>query len=91
LRVRHVPLRECSICGERRPKRELLRVVRTPHGEVAVDETGRQNGRGAYVCLRPACLREASRGQGLAKRLEVDIPAPVREDLERRAQAGLGA
>lgn len=47
---KHVPLRTCVVCREKRPKRELLRVVRTPEGEVLVDETGKLNGRGGYVC-----------------------------------------
>ena len=50
MKPRHVPMRTCVVCREKRPKRELLRIVRTPEGEVIADPTGRANGRGAYVC-----------------------------------------
>jgi predicted RNA-binding protein YlxR (DUF448 family) len=50
MKTRHVPLRTCVVCKEKKPKRELLRIVRTPEGEVVVDSTGRANGRGGYVC-----------------------------------------
>lgn len=51
MKTRHVPLRTCVVCREKRPKRELLRVVRTPEGEVTIDPTGKLNGRGGYVCV----------------------------------------
>jgi predicted RNA-binding protein YlxR (DUF448 family) len=50
LKARHVPMRTCVVCREKKPKRELLRVVRTPAGDVVVDVTGKTNGRGGYVC-----------------------------------------
>jgi len=79
--TRKIPLRQCAVCGTLRPKRELVRVVRSPQGEVTVDRTGRANGRGAYVCQTPACLRQGARGKELARRLEVPIPEAVREAL----------
>lgn len=51
MKSRHVPMRTCVICRQKRPKRDLLRVVRTPEGEVVMDPTGRMNGRGGYVCI----------------------------------------
>ena len=53
---RHVPLRTCVICGNRAPKRELVRVVATPAGEVRLDPTGKESGRGTYMCDRVACI-----------------------------------
>ncbi|MDA0676551.1 MAG: YlxR family protein [Chloroflexi bacterium] len=50
MKARHVPLRTCVVCKEKKPKRDLLRIVRTPDGEVVLDSTGRANGRGSYVC-----------------------------------------
>jgi predicted RNA-binding protein YlxR (DUF448 family) len=50
MKARHVPMRTCVVCKEKKPKRDLLRIVRTPDGEVVVDSTGRANGRGGYVC-----------------------------------------
>jgi uncharacterized protein len=89
LRPRRVPVRQCSICQSERPKRELLRVVRSPAGEVTIDELGRAPGRGAYLCRSAACLTEGARGRRLRQRLEVDIPEPVRADLLARAQAAV--
>jgi predicted RNA-binding protein YlxR (DUF448 family) len=80
-------MRQCSICHEERPKRELLRVVRSPAGDVAIDEGGRAPGRGAYVCRSAACLAEGARGRRLRQRLDVEIPEAVRADLLARAQA----
>jgi predicted RNA-binding protein YlxR (DUF448 family) len=85
-RPRRVPLRQCSICQSERPKRELLRIVRSPAGEVAIDEGGRAAGRGAYLCRSAACLTEGARGRRLGQRLEADIPEAIRVELMRRAQ-----
>jgi predicted RNA-binding protein YlxR (DUF448 family) len=58
-RQKHVPLRTCIACRETRPKRELLRVVRTPDGHVVLDPTGKKSGRGAYLCARLSCWQKA--------------------------------
>ena len=58
-RPKHVPLRTCIACRETKPKRELLRVVRTPDGHVVVDPTGKKSGRGAYICARLSCWQTA--------------------------------
>ncbi len=76
-RVRHVPQRQCVACRQVRPKRELLRVVRTPTGEVRVDTTGKVAGRGAYVCPSEACAESAVREGRLQRALEVPIPEDV--------------
>ncbi|MDR7556371.1 MAG: YlxR family protein [Armatimonadota bacterium] len=76
-RVRHVPQRQCVTCRQVRPKRELLRVVRTPTGEVRVDATGKVAGRGAYVCPSEACAESAVRDGRLQRALEVPIPEDV--------------
>jgi len=66
LRPRHVPGRTCVGCREEHPKRELMRIVRSPAGSVAVDTTGKAAGRGAYVCRRPECWTLALRRNTLA-------------------------
>jgi predicted RNA-binding protein YlxR (DUF448 family) len=87
-RPRPVPMRQCSVCGAQRPKRELLRIVRTPQGEVEIDEGPRTRpGRGAYLCGAGACLTEGARGRRLRQRLGVEIPEAVKAELMRRAQA----
>jgi hypothetical protein len=63
--------------------------VRSPKGEVSIDEGGRAPGRGAYVCRTPACLLEGAKGRRLRQRLEVEIPEAVRADLIARAQAAV--
>ncbi len=80
------PERQCMGCNEHRPKRELLRVVRTPEGKVELDFTGKKNGRGTYICPNPACLKKVERSKRLERILEVAIPdevyAALREELE---------
>ena len=62
-----VPLRMCTGCGEMKPKKELVRVVHSPQGEVALDLTGRMPGRGAYVCRNVECLRRARKARRFEK------------------------
>ncbi|MDR7417578.1 MAG: YlxR family protein [Armatimonadota bacterium] len=80
-RVRHVPQRQCVACRQMRPKRELIRVVRTPGGEIRVDTTGKVSGRGAYVCPSAACAEAALRERRLGHALEVAIPDVVADEL----------
>ena len=80
-KVRKVPQRQCVACGETRSKRELVRVVRTPAGEVRVDPTGKLSGRGAYVCPDPGCVDRALRDGRLAGILERPLPDTLAESL----------
>lgn len=70
---RKIPMRMCVGCREMKPKKELLRVVRTPEGEVVLDETGKKAGRGAYVCCNAACLRRALKQKQLDRALETRL------------------
>ena len=79
--VKRLPQRQCVACGEMRAKRELVRVVRTPGGEIRVDPTGKLSGRGAYVCPEAACVDRALREERLARTLERAIPEEVAEGL----------
>lgn len=81
-RVKKVPLRRCIVCREMKPKREMIRVVRTPQGEVAIDPTGKRSGRGAYVCFNESCLKGAPRGKRLEKELEAPVGPAVYEGLQ---------
>ena len=80
--AKKIPSRQCVGCRESRTKRELIRVIRTPEGQVALDETGRMNGRGAYLCRRVECLQKASRSRGLERSLKVTIPDEIYDRLE---------
>ncbi len=84
------PLRRCLGCNTQRPKRELVRVVRTPQGAVALDATGKLAGRGAYICPQPACLAKARRAKRLERALEADIPPEVYEALGAQLGAAAG-
>src|SRR5215469_13036356 len=81
-KVRHVPQRTCVSCRQVRPKRELIRVVRTPEGHIELDATGKKSGRGAYLCARRSCWEPAlSRGK-LEHEFEVTLLAEDRAALE---------
>ena len=69
-----VPLRTCVACRENKDKRELLRIVRTPEGEVLADETGRLNGRGAYVCNKKECFEKLKKTRILDKTFDMHVP-----------------
>jgi uncharacterized protein len=84
-RPRHVPVRTCVVCREQDAKRGLIRIVRTPEGAIHLDPTGRANGRGAYLCHKPSCWAKAAQGEILARALNIEFPASVREELREYA------
>ena len=77
-----IPERRCVGCGESFPKRDLIRVVRTPEGTVTLDATGKQNGRGVYVCRRSECFKNARKKRRFASNLGVEIPEEVLDGIE---------
>ena len=81
-----IPQRQCMGCRERKAKRELIRVVRSPEGNVSLDFGGKMNGRGAYICPDPECLKKALRSKALDRSLEVAIPQEVIERLEKEME-----
>ena len=83
-----IPQRQCMGCRERKAKKELIRVVRTPEGDVQVDFSGKVNGRGAYLCPNPECLRKAQRIKSLERSLEIAIPEEVYTRLEKEIERG---
>jgi len=87
---RHVPMRMCVGCQEMKPKREMVRIVRTPEGEVLVDPTGKKSGRGAYVCPDEGCLEKAVKARRLEKALGREISPEVVEAVRLRVRAGPG-
>jgi predicted RNA-binding protein YlxR (DUF448 family) len=81
-RVKHIPLRTCVACRESKPKRELLRVVRTPDGSVQLDATGKKAGRGAYLCAKLSCWESALKRKRLEQEFEVSISVEDRAALD---------
>lgn len=81
MKTRKIPLRICIGCREKKPKKELIRVVRTPQGEVVLDPTGKKPGRGAYLCPRADCLKKAIKGRRLEKNLQQPVSAAVLDEL----------
>ena len=81
-----VPERRCTGCGEHFPKIELIRIVRSPEGEISLDKSGKKSGRGAYICPSLKCLKKARKTHRIEQNLECDIPESVYDTLE--AQLG---
>lgn len=81
MKPRKVPLRKCVITGERVEKRELIRVVRSPEGQVFVDETGKMNGRGAYLMRDKNVIKKAMKTKKLDRHLEVTVPDEIYQTL----------
>ena len=82
MKVKKIPMRMCSVTRERFPKIELLRVVKTPEGEVKVDLSGKLNGHGAYIKKDLSVLEKAIKAKSLARALECEIPSSIYEEIE---------
>ena len=86
--ARKIPTRRCTGCGEHFPKSSLIRVVRTPDGEVALDLTGKKSGRGAYICKSATCLKKARKARRLETSLECSISSEIYEKMEEELTVG---
>jgi len=85
-----IPMRQCLGCREMKPKRELIRVVRSPEGNISLDFKGKASGRGAYVCPDAQCLKKAIKAKALERAFSTQIPAEIYEALEKEMEAGDG-
>ena len=85
-----IPMRQCLGCREHKPKKELIRVVRSPEGQVSLDFRGKAPGRGAYLCRDAACLKKAVKSRALERALSVPIPPEVFDRLLEEMEAGDG-
>ena len=81
-KVKKIPQRQCVGCREMKDKKALLRIVRTPEGEILLDSTGKKSGRGAYVCPDPECLKKARKSKALERAFDTSIPPEVYDALE---------
>ena len=85
-----IPMRQCVGCREMREKRALIRVVKSPEGEISLDFKGKKPGRGAYLCPDPACLKRARKARALERAFDGALPDEVYQALERQMEAGDG-
>ena len=83
-----IPQRRCVGCGEHFSKSELVRVLRTPEGEVVLDLSGKKSGHGAYICKNATCLKKARKSRRIETSLECTIPADVYERMEEEISHG---
>ena len=88
IKPRKTPIRKCTGCGEHFPKNTLVRVLRTPEGEIVLDLVGKRSGRGAYICKSAACLKKARKSGRIESSLECSIPPSVYERMEEEILSG---
>ena len=83
---RKIPTRKCIGCGELKEKNQLVRIVRSKEGEISLDMTGKKNGRGAYICPDPQCLKQAFKKKGLDRSFKIGVPESVYETLKKEME-----
>lgn len=83
-----IPMRQCVGCREMKPKKELIRVVKSPQGEISLDFRGKAPGRGAYLCPNGACLKRAIKAKALERGFEMSIPQEIYDDLTVKMEEG---
>ena len=81
MQQKKTPMRKCTGCNEMKPKKELVRIVKSPEGDISVDLTGKKSGRGAYICKNTDCLLKAKEGSRLEKAFECKVPPEVYDRL----------
>lgn len=86
MKVKKIPMRMCTGCMQMKPKKELIRVVKSPEGDVSVDLTGKKSGRGAYICKDTECLEKAVKAKRLGRNLEVTIDETILNTLKEEIQ-----
>ena len=88
MKMKKIPMRKCMGCMEMFPKRELIRVVKSKNEdesyEVSLDLTGKKNGRGAYICKSPECLKKARKAKRIERALECGISDEIWDEMERK-------
>ena len=81
MKPKKIPMRTCVGCREMKEKRELIRIVRTPEGDVVMDDTGKRSGRGAYICRNPECLTRAIKQKQLERQLQITLKQEIADAL----------
>ncbi|MEE1491482.1 MAG: YlxR family protein [Massilioclostridium sp.] len=88
MQTKKIPMRMCTGCGEIKPKRELVRVVKNSEGEISLDLTGKAQGRGAYVCRSIDCLKKARKSRRIERSFKCRIPDELYDKMETEMIAG---
>lgn len=83
MKTKKVPMRMCLGCREMKPKRELVRIIRTPEGEIRLDTTGKASGRGAYLCRNAECLKQSIKTRALSRAFDAAVGDEVFQALEK--------
>ena len=86
MKTRKIPMRMCLGCGEMKPKKELVRIVKSPEGDISLDLTGKKSGRGAYICKDAQCLAKAQKARRLEKSFSCRIDDEVYEAMEAQLE-----
>lgn len=81
-----IPMRQCVGCGEMKPKKEMIRIIKTAEDEILLDTTGKKNGRGAYICPSLACLQQAGKNRGLERSLKAAVPKDILDTLMKEME-----
>ena len=89
-KAKKIPMRQCMGCNEHKPKAELIRVLRSPEGEISLDFVGKKSGRGAYLCRDSKCLKKARKSRRIDKVLECEIPDEVYDAMEEELAGNEG-
>lgn len=84
--AKKIPMRQCIGCGEMKSKKEMLRVLRTEDEEIILDTTGRKNGRGAYICPNPECMKKVRKSRGLDRAFKMTVPEEVYDNLTKEIE-----
>ena len=85
--MKKIPMRQCIGCGEMKSKKEMMRVIKTPEGDICLDVTGKKNGRGAYLCVQKECLQKAQKNKGLERSFKMSIPEEIYNTLDKEFEA----
>ncbi len=88
MQQKKIPMRQCVGCREMKPKKELIRVVRSPEGAISLDFRGKAPGRGAYLCPDPVCMKRAVKSKALNRAFETEIPQEIYDDLLAKMEEG---
>lgn len=84
MKKKKIPLRKCIACGIRKPKKELIRIVKNNEKGVSIDENNKINGRGAYLCSNIECITNAKESNKLSRALETNVPKDIYDELKER-------